>query len=91
MVFQLTILAWLFILGYISDVELASNGKYFVTAEAGFVFVWNFSNKVILQKLAQSNVEKLMEVEVEPDSSHVAAISYQASAKKSDEFIYRWF
>ena len=69
--------------------ELASNGKYFVTAEAGFVFIWNFSNKVILQKLAQSNVEKLMEVEVEPDASHVAAISYQASAKKSDEFIYR--
>ena len=89
MVFHLRILASLLILGYIADVELASNGKYFVTAEAGFVFIWNFSNKVILQKLAQSNVEKLMEVEVEPDASHVAAISYQASAKKSDEFIYR--
>ena len=79
----------MFILGYISDVELASNGRYFVTAEQGFVFIWNFSNRVILLKLAQNNVEQLMEVDIEPESSHVAAISYQASAKKSDEFIYR--
>ena len=70
--------------------ELISTGKYFVTAEQGFVFIWNFSNRVILQKLPQNNVEQLMEVEVDPESSHVAAISYQASTKKSDEFIYRY-
>ena len=71
--------------------ELISTGKYFVTAEQGFVFIWNFSNRVILQKLPQNNVEQLMEVEVDPESSHVAAISYQVSTKKSDEFIYRYF
>ena len=76
-------------LGYISDVELISTGKYFVSAEQGFVFIWNFSNRVILQKLPQNNVEQLVEVEVDPDSSHVVAISYQVSTKKSDEFIYR--
>ena len=70
--------------------ELASNGKYFVSAEAGFVFVWSFANRVILQKLPQNNVEQIMEVDVDPDSSHMAAISYQASNKKSDEFIYRY-
>lgn len=69
--------------------ELISSGKYFVTAEAGFVYVWNFSNRVILQKVPQNNVEQLMEVEVDPDSSYVVALSYQVSAKKSDEFVYR--
>ena len=82
-------ISWQIFAGYISDVELISTGKYFVTAEQGYVFIWNFSNRVILQKLPQNNVEQLMEVEVDPDSSHVAAISYQVSTKKSDEFIYR--
>ena len=72
------------VLGYISDVELISTGKYFVSAEQGFVFIWNFSNRVILQKIPQNNVDQLVEVEVDPDSSHVVAISYQVSTKKSD-------
>ena len=85
---KLTCLHWR-ISGYISDVELISTGKYFVSAEEGFIFIWNFANRVILQKLEQHHVEQLMEVEVDPESSYIAAVSYQPSAKRSDEFIYR--
>ena len=53
--------------------------------------MWLVDLSEALRKLPQNNVEQLMEVEVDPESSHVAAISYQVSTKKSDEFIYRYF
>ena len=34
--------------GYINDVVVTSDGKYFVTAEGGFVSVWNLKNAIVL-------------------------------------------
>ena len=34
--------------GYINDVVVTSDGKYFGTAEGGFVSVWNLKNAIVL-------------------------------------------
>ena len=85
--------------GYINDVVVTSDSRYFVTSEGGFVSVWNLKNAIVLSRAAQTDVFQLLELVEVSDSNHegsnqggayfVAAISRQTCNKTSNT-IYRF-
>ncbi len=67
--------------GFITDVVLTSDGKYLLTAESGYIRVWNVKHKVVLQKIQQASVVQLLEIYVGKSDVHVAAISLDKATK----------
>ena len=68
--------------------QLSSDGKYIITAEGGYICIWNLKNQVVLSKIQQGNVVQLLEVNVSATSIYVAAISHQ-SCNKTETSTYR--
>lgn len=46
--------------GFISDVVVTSNGKYFVTSESEQILFWNMPSRVVLFKDIQPNIIQLI-------------------------------
>ena len=54
----------IFFSGYVTDVALPSNGKYFVSAENDQkVVIWNLNSRVVIHKDIQINVAQLLIIE----------------------------
>ena len=50
--------------GYVTDVALPANGKYFVSAENDQkVIIWNLNSRVVIHKDIQINVAQLLIIE----------------------------
>ena len=50
--------------GYVTDVALPANGKYFVSAENDQkVIIWNLNSRVVIHKDIQINVDQLLIIE----------------------------
>ena len=54
----------LFFSGYVTDVAVDADGRYFVTAESDQrVLMWNLKSRVVLQKDTQTHVVQLLILE----------------------------
>ena len=78
---------FLLLSGYVTDVVVDADGRYFVTAENDQrVLMWNFRSRVVLQKEQQMDVVQL--IQLEGDLDNIVAIS-KTKCNKTSSTIYR--
>ena len=76
-----------FFLGYITDVAIDADGRYFVTAESDErILFWNFKSRVVLHKESQTDVVQIEILEGDPDTIIVVS---KAKCNKTGGDIYR--
>ena len=73
--------------GYITDVAIDADGRYFVTAESDQrILFWNFKSRVVLHKETQLDVVQIEILEGDPDTIIVVS---KGKCNKTGGDIYR--